>query len=384
MPKNDFPLQGPLVITQGPQNLEIHTLKNVEGVAADERKFWTRMEKRVAAPSSGDFPRQLHLGWQLLENSVVAGDAGYTQLANAFARAAVNCYNRGVSYLRNSREATDIDRLVADGGHEEAWQRLQAISSGRSAPDLPHPHLSPTEFLAELSSDTAQHLASIREHEHKANELISMLEGRAAKAKETEDRIENFDSVLNGYRSEIDKLYEDTTLDLETIKTNAQAEATLPTPAKFWGTRRDEHRKQEEIWGGVFVGSLIASIILLAGFWDVIERIALPIAHLAKDNPSGGYLVGLLFLGLPVFLYIWLLRLCFRAYVLNRELANDASERIVMMETYVELAKGQHVSREDFHLALRALFRNHTASSADDAPPTLVEAISQQLRKGSN
>ena len=89
----------------------------------------------------------------------------------------------------------------------------------------------------------------------------------------------------------------------------------------------------------------------------------------------------LLFLGIPGFLILWLLRISSRVFFTNLALFNDAKERVSMINTFLALMEDhEKVKEEDRFLILQAIFRHSSASSNDDAVPQ--HWISQILHRG--
>lgn len=96
------------------------------------------------------------------------------------------------------------------------------------------------------------------------------------------------------------------------------------------------------------------------------------------DLPLGRIGVSLLVITLG----LWLIRTFARMFLSNWHLAADASERVVMVQTYLALLQeGSGLDTSDRELIITALFRKaSTGIVRDDANPPML--VSQLVRKG--
>ena len=87
---------------------------------------------------------------------------------------------------------------------------------------------------------------------------------------------------------------------------------------------------------------------------------------------------------LPVATAIWILRVILRFANLNLSLAEDAAQREVMAQTYVNLlSTGQLTEKEDRQLMLAALFRPLPGiQEIDAAPINLGDILNPKAKSG--
>ena len=77
---------------------------------------------------------------------------------------------------------------------------------------------------------------------------------------------------------------------------------------------------------------------------------------------------------------VWALRLVVRMFLSHLHLLTDAGERVVMVQTYLSLMEGEHLtSKEDRQLILQALFRPAADGIVKDegVPFSLAEALTR-------
>lgn len=380
MPKGQFPLQSGLVIDPGPREVEIQQFQQLVKLVEREKDFWIEFQRRYEGAVHGQMPANFNIGWQLLENAMAAGDAGFTQVANSYARSAVNAYNKGLCFLRGSELAEELMRRINKGEYMAAQEIVSRVGGQQNELILPHPSLSALEHLAESPAELVDWIKEIRKQAKNLAPIVSTLESHAGKFNDLETQRDNLQTDLSNCQKKIENINERAESAIKDVLVNANAKASLPRPAAFWQSREERYSQTRSDSLAIFLATIIAVICGLYFFWTPISDKLNPIFMMKDANASGAYLAALFYVGLPTFLLLWVLRLSFRSYVLNRELAIDAGERVVMMKTYIELAEGGHVGRDDLHLALKALFRARTETSTDDAPPTLVDAISDRLR----
>jgi hypothetical protein len=126
---------------------------------------------------------------------------------------------------------------------------------------------------------------------------------------------------------------------------------TLRAPVEYWEQRVTHHKERANILGWWSFGSmgLLAASALLVAFWVL------------SDIPPGGtpQTWKVVVLALVGTLGIWAVRLIVRIFLSHTHLATDASERVVMVKTYLALLEGDKLpSDDDRKLILQTLFRS--------------------------
>jgi hypothetical protein len=105
-------------------------------------------------------------------------------------------------------------------------------------------------------------------------------------------------------------------------------------------------------------------VIAGVGLWQLAE----PLAALADAQAATPGRI--LCMALELTLFLWLLRVAVRLFLARSHPSVDATERAVIVETYIAPLKGGAVSKEQRQLVLAAVFR-HAPSGLikDDAGP---------------
>lgn len=77
---------------------------------------------------------------------------------------------------------------------------------------------------------------------------------------------------------------------------------------------------------------------------------------------------------------VWAVRLLVRMYLSHHHLANDANERVVMVQTYLSLTEGDKLTSDEHRkLILQALFRPATDGIVKDEgiPASVFELLTR-------
>ncbi|MEQ8327691.1 MAG: DUF6161 domain-containing protein [Parvibaculum sp.] len=380
MPKNNVPLPRQLVLRGSSGQREIASTQQAEEEAHKERQFWETLEARLKPVLPDGIDQKLHIGWKLLFNSVAAGDAGFTQLAATYARAAVNCYEREICFGSDSKLAKDIKQHVDSGSYEQAATLLDNLKKRDNPLEIPHPEAGPWMYLPESLDATSGVISEMEASAKQANVLLEEMLGYTQAAEKLQSSLAETKTAGDNLREDTANLQKAVEEAISNAQANAVAGIALEQPVEFWQERSKEHRLWTKVSFCVFLGVCAALISLVAIYFNEVKTLLQPPANATSSDYLAEYVFILITFGIPAFLVFWILRIIYRVYVTQQQLGNDARERETMMRTYLALAKGQHVSKDDLHLALRSLFRPHTEVAVDDTPPTLVEAIAAQLR----
>ena len=181
-----------------------------------------------------------------------------------------------------------------------------------------------------------------------------------------------FDQAQNSREAEFEQLKAEHAQEMEALRKKFKEELSLRAPAEYWESKRLNHR----LWSIRSGIASFAGICIAAGF------IGYQIHQLLNKTGAGSipeaWRVGMLAL-IGVFT-VWALRLVVRMFLSHLHLLADASERVVMVKTYLSLMEGEQLqSKEDRQLILQALFRPASDGIVKDEgiPFSLAEALTR-------
>lgn len=226
-----------------------------------------------------------------------------------------------------------------------------------------------------------------KNNERKLNETIASINIKAAavikdiedqsaaqkikvdKLTETEEllsgSLEKFSGLKSTLLSEITAHKNTTETELNRLRETFKTGLVLQETYKFWNDRYKFHRCWSIVWGITLC--VYAAIIILIGSRLVPNLIA-SFNKPIYETPAL-MAVTIFFI---VLMAIWGGRLLTRCFLEKRSLAEDASERSVLVQTYIALIKEGGITTDDADIVLRALFRVAAASPPLSEPvPTL-------------
>lgn len=159
---------------------------------------------------------------------------------------------------------------------------------------------------------------------------------------------------------------------MEALRKTFREELALRAPAQYWLEKREGHR----LWAGVtgflsFLGIGTAAVGLGWQIHDMLQNTP------ANTQPDTWRLAVLALVGV---FSVWALRLLVRMFLSHLHLLTDAGERVVMVQTYLSLLEGDHLtSKEDRQLILQALFRPASDGIVKDegVPFSLAETLTR-------
>ncbi|MEI2431626.1 DUF6161 domain-containing protein [Lysobacter yananisis] len=187
-----------------------------------------------------------------------------------------------------------------------------------------------------------------------------------------EGQLSDFEAAQNGRGEEFGVLVSEHKRELEALRKTFREELALRAPAEYWTGKRFAHRWMAAI-SGFF--SFIA-IVGCAYFLSVEVKSIL-------DNTKVGtvpdyWRVAVLAL-ISVFA-VWAVRLVVRIFLSHVHLATDASERVVMLKTYLSLIEGGQLKADaERQLILNALFRPASDGIVKDegVPPSFLDILTK-------
>jgi hypothetical protein len=160
--------------------------------------------------------------------------------------------------------------------------------------------------------------------------------------------------------------------DLQWKKLHAIYDASLKleAPRKYWDSKRQAHADLAVRWRKAFAACAGLGSVVIA-----VAVLTLPqLGRYAKDFDVLAWVIPAAVLGIPVFLVLWLLRICGRQWSDHLIRMEDARERVVMVETFLALSRSDDSPNSiadagHLSIVLGALFRAGPGLSHDDAPP---------------
>lgn len=181
----------------------------------------------------------------------------------------------------------------------------------------------------------------------------------------------------------IEHLEAQTKEKIESVASGFKTEGVLKSAFQLWKDKEQLHRKMFYFGIFLFVGAITALICLAWQYeTQVIKYITAVFASTVEDGATGGgttnvtqLISRVLLITLPSIIVIWVLRTILRWANLNLALAEDAAQRSVMAQTYVNLLTNGDVTedKDDRKVMLEAIFRPLPGiQEMDSAPPSII------------
>ncbi|MCE9506859.1 MAG: hypothetical protein K8R48_00890 [Alphaproteobacteria bacterium] len=249
-----------------------------------------------------------------------------------------------------------------------------------------NPDLSPSNADA---LKLALHEAGISEKRfseniEKQNALIEKgekeLEQISNKSIEQQSAIKNiFEGFTASAKIEMEALKSTAKAEIEALK----AEISLHEPIKYWADEFDRYKDSATGWAVTFLIFVAITICALIGTMSyVVDK-----QYLDFKNPN--FESVFVFLIVPLFFLVWILKLIAKRYQTNFHLMNDAKNREVMTKAFLSLMAGNHADGKDKILILSALFRPAPDMKYDDGAPVhwfdlVLDKIQESQKKGSS
>lgn len=168
---------------------------------------------------------------------------------------------------------------------------------------------------------------------------------------------------------------------LKAVEDTYHTAMSVQAPTTYWRTKKRWHYGAAALWALLFI--LVAGIgasLTYYRVWlsTVAPELALYQSHRDLPAPSYGVFIPIIAAG---FLIVWVLRIISRQILANLSGAEDASERVSMVMTFLALMqKPDHVKADDRILILSALFRPGSRSGDDAAPPNWFDLLMQRVK----
>lgn len=166
-------------------------------------------------------------------------------------------------------------------------------------------------------------------------------------------------------------------LAIETIAT----QAALKAPREYWNKRKEDHKERSisarKSWISSTMLFCLVMIIAVISAFSPFSEILLP-----RSTSDSGWIAALvsraLFVGTIAGVGVWVLKQLLRDVRNHEHLAEDAAERVTMIETLSAL-QAMGLKEGDLSTILSALYRPAASAMADDGGPVLPIEI---LMKG--
>lgn len=267
---------------------------------------------------------------------------------------------------RNRRTGLQIDNLYT-------WRAVieATIERYNLVPAIPKKRL--TEIASAFEDLRAEGTALISETRLTLLRLTSDLNEALASYGEASDaNARAFDLAQGGRTEAFEKLQDDHGGKFEQIRKTFLADIALKAPAEYWTTKQKTHRDMAWVFGALSFVALAASAISLVSFIQNLLQKVQP-----NTAPELWRIGAIATFGVFV---VWGVRLLVRMFLSHLHLYGDASERIVMVKTYLSLLEGDRLaSSEDRQLILQALFRPASDGIVKDeaVPLSIFEALTR-------
>lgn len=160
---------------------------------------------------------------------------------------------------------------------------------------------------------------------------------------------------------------------IEHAKKELKASFVLETAMRLWKTKASQHTKLFYFGSAIFALSILFPVGILLENWELLT------VEFAKLTPQDKPFAfgSLVLVTIPILGYAWILRLISRFTLQNMILADDASQRRVLANTFIRLVgQGDIDEKQDRAIMLNALFRPIPGAKEQDIqPPNLADFI---------
>jgi len=255
---------------------------------------------------------------------------GNQQLQNnkqtLFAVSALSNFERNISKRAATASGKTIERIR---GELEVLVKNEELESSKRLDELDG-LIALREQKAEASTKTmattlGKHKSNTRNEQHKLRDEVK----------------EQTDALIQSVRDET-----------ETIKETYESKMALQAPIQYWKDKSKNHKWATIILAGLFILYSALAIWALIGF------------ILAFDGSVNGFILSWKGAGVgPVASFAGLIglgmifaRIFYRLFSSQLHLWNDASERVIMIQTYLSMAQQGHAKEEFLGALLHRLF----------------------------
>lgn len=247
-------------------------------------------------------------------------------------------------------------------GLMERFQLPQSVAKGRKAAA----EQSLDQLRAKAETLLGEKTAAFDELHREYQQLAEGIRTRAVEQKDA------FQTSQGTRRTEFESLTQAHQEAMEGLRKTFREELALRAPAEYWIKKRDGH----------FTWAWVTGVVSFVGIGGAAFGLGWQIHALLNKTPVNTVpeTWRLAVLALVGVFTVWALRLVVRMFLSHLHLLTDAGERVVMVQTYLSLLEGDHLtSKEDRQLILQALFRPASDGIVKDegVPFSLAEALTR-------
>lgn len=171
------------------------------------------------------------------------------------------------------------------------------------------------------------------------------------------------------------KLHLEHKASMSKIEETFTSKMKLEASKFYWDKKQSDHLVRSNKATTAWWLSLVFGAAALVAVWYGIQSLF----GMPKDGAIN--LTHTLFYGLPVVIYLWILKTYATERKLNLRMADDAEERVAMVKTYLALEVEGKTSAEERFIILNALFRAFASDGDETVPFATVEAIRQATQR---
>ncbi len=257
------------------------------------------------------------------------------------------------------------------------------------------------ESISSFLEDEAQLLVAETLEEQKKNSITHIINTGENLQNKLSASVESFVKRREEEIKQLDELHQNIKMDIDTKlgevekKANTRIESVasgivtnkaLESAFTLWDDKKIRH------WWAFYIGvGLFIALILIVGvsaykhFDPILEFLS---KIFASSNGSIADIVSrVVLITIPIGIAIWVLRALLRWANLNLALAEDAAQRSVMAQTYVNLLTSGDVTedKDDRKVMLEAIFRPLPGiQEMDTAPPSIINFSNPNTTKKSS
>lgn len=201
-----------------------------------------------------------------------------------------------------------------------------------------------------------------------SSNLFQEFEGGAKKL------VDEFRQTTQDQASSFQSLYKNHEDALASIRASFSEEMRLRAARSYWGDlESNSQRKAKTFW----VLFLISVPLSLATILGSMFAVSWALKYVDLVSQSSEWLV----VGLPTVLNLWVVRSIHRQWSTYQGLANDAKERVTMLETYLALVSEGNMADVERPMVLQPLFRPNSVVGDDGMYKGIIDHLIDAVNK---
>lgn len=231
--------------------------------------------------------------------------------------------------------------------------------------------------LVAAESTWREMIASARERENAALAAFdnALQQHRAEIADQLASKSDEVADFVRTRKDEIFDFIRQRTNEIAALEQIFREKISLEAPVNYWRRKETVLSRAVKLWGGV------ATLVTLGplGALTIYRSEAYSWFKDVQPTLSTG---GVAILLVVAVLYLTFGRFVSKLFSSSLSLRDDASERVVMAETFLALHRDGKLNDEDRRLVLAPLFRPHGAATESESAAGLADAISKAMTPG--